>query len=387
MKIMPTIVVIAYNRIDSLSRLLESLSSAKIEMNTRLVISIDYSGDFSVTSHANNFEWLYGDKIVITHDANLGLRKHVLKCGDLTEIYGALILLEDDLVVSPMFYQYTQEALEFYEQDNNVAGISLYNHKYNVNAQQTFEPLVDGFDVYWLQFASSWGQAWTVKHWQDFKCWYEKEDTALSVTDDIPTNIVNWPETSWLKYFIKYLVVTNKYFIYPRDSLTANFSDIGTNVVKKDYTFQVGLCLSKQKFDFSSLAESNAIYDVFFEISPEILKKFNCTLELYDFEVDLYGTKRLSNVNKDYLLSNKAINGSPILSFARELRPHDFNIVSNFTSEKISVFNLAETKAFKANENSGSISSSIDYYFYSLPLKKLVAAIIAKVKHKIRSVI
>lgn len=387
MKIKPTIVVIAYNRIDSLSRLLGSLNRAKIEMNTRLVISIDYSGDLSVTGYANSFEWPYGEKIVITHDVNLGLRKHVLKCGDLTEKYGALIVLEDDLVVSPMFYQYTQQALEFYEKDNNVAGISLYNHKYNVNAQQTFEPLVDGFDVYWLQFASSWGQAWTAKHWQDFKCWYEKQDAGLSLTDDIPSNVVNWPETSWLKYFIKYLVVTNKYFIYPRDSLTANFSDIGTNVVKKDYTFQVGLCLSKQKFNFSSLAETNAIYDVFFEISPEILKKFNRTLELFDFEVDLYGTKRLANINKDYLLSNKDINSTPISSFARELRPHDFNIVSNFTSEKKSVFNFAVTKAFKINENSDSRNSSIEYYFYALPFKKLVTAIVSKVKYKIRSLI
>lgn len=385
MKNKPTIIVVAYNRVDSLSRLLNSLSIANVVMNTRLVISIDYSGDYSVTDYANAFEWNYGEKIIITHDENLGLRKHVLKCGDLTEKYGSIILLEDDLVVSPMFYQYTQKSLDFYGQDINVAGISLYNHKYNVNAQQTFEPLIDGFDNYWLQFASSWGQAWTAKQWEGFKCWYENETISLLVTDDVPKNVVNWPESSWLKYFIKYLVVTNKYFIYPRESLTTNFSDIGTNVIKKDYTFQVSLCLSKQNFVFSNFVESNAIYDAFFEISPEILKKFNKELEDYEFEVDLYGTKTLDNIKKEYLLSNKDFVGKPTLSFSRELRPHDFNITANFFSENNAVFNLSHSKQFIKKEKFNSISSNIDYYFYSLPLKKLVYMILEKVKYKIKS--
>lgn len=385
MKNKPTIVVVAYNRVDSLSRLLNSLNIANVELNTRLVISIDYSGDLSVTNYANNFEWDYGEKVVITHDENLGLRKHVLLCGDLTAKYGAIILLEDDLVVSPMFYQYTQQALDFYQDNSLVGGISLYNHKYNVNAHQTFEPLIDGFDNYWLQFASSWGQAWTAKQWEDFKCWYDNENITLLVTDDVPENVVNWPESSWLKYFIKYLVITNKYFIYPRDSLTANFSDIGTNVLKKDYTFQVSLCLSKKNFVFSNIAESNAIYDVFFEISPKVLKKFNKALEMYDFEVDLYGNKQFDNIKTEYLLSNKEIVGKPILSFARELRPHDFNITANFTSEINAVFNFAYSKQFIAKENVESKSSNIDYYFYSLPLNKLVSIIFSKIKYKIKS--
>ena len=385
MKKKTTIVVVAYNRLDSIYRLLHSLDTANIESNTRLVISIDYSGDTAVEQYAKDFMWDYGEKIVITHEKNLGLRKHVLKCGDLTQKYGSIILLEDDLVVSPLFYQYTQKALDFYDEDDKVAGISLYNHKYNVNAKQTFEPLNDGFDNYWLQFASSWGQAWTAKQWQGFKFWYDTEATKLLVTDDIPTNVVNWPESSWLKYFIKYLVVTNKYFIYPRSSLTTNFSDIGTNVIKVDYTYQVSLALSKHNYNFSTYSESNAIYDVFFEVSPSILKKFNKKLEAYDFEVDLYGSKLLSNVKKKYLLSNKELTNKALISFSRDLRPHDFNITSNFLSDNKHIFNLAPSENFKDEENIKSLNSSIDYYFYSLPLKKLIYLIIEKVKYKIKT--
>jgi len=387
MKNKPTIVVVAYNRVDSLSRLLQSLLVSNVETNTKLVISIDYSGDDSVESYANSFDWSHGEKVVITHEKNLGLRRHVLKCGDLTTKYGSIILLEDDLVVSPMFYQYTQNALDFYEDNCHVGGVSLYNHKYNVNSRLTFEPLVDGFDNYWLQFASSWGQAWTVKQWKEFRAWYDNDQIMLTEEDSIPTNVVNWPESSWLKYFIKYLVVKNKYFIYPRESLTTNFSDIGTHVTKKDFTFQVSLSLSKDHFNFSSIDESNSIYDVFFEIKPQILKKFNKALDNINFEVDLYGTKQLSTIKSEFLLSSKDLIGKPVMSFARELRPHDLNITSNFLINENAIFNLANSHYFTSKNSKQSKITENEYYFYSLSFNRLINILVERIKYKIKSMI
>ncbi len=383
----PTIVVVAFNRVHSLSRLLNSLITSKLEADTRLIISIDYSGDNSVENYAEAFDWSFGEKIVVTHKKNLGLRKHVLQCGDLSQKYGSIILLEDDLVVSPMFYQYTKKALNHYEENDAVGGISLYNHKYNVNAKQTFEPLIDGYDNYWLQFASSWGQAWTAKQWQLFREWYGSTAVALLDSDAIPQNVVNWPESSWLKYYIKYLVVTNRYFIYPRESLTTNFSDLGTHVTKRDYTYQVSLSLSKQNFNFSTLTESNAIYDVFFEIEPAIIKKFNKALASIDFEVDLYGTKKISNINREFTLSSKKFIGNSILSFSRELKPHDLNIISNFSSDENHVFNITASKSFISTKNWESKKSDNEYYFYSLPIKSLIGILIERLKYKTKTLL
>ena len=99
------IVVVAYNRPDSLNRLLDSLTKVNYEgHNVPLIISIDYSGKDDVYLAAEAFEWKFGEKKIIRHPENLGLKKHVLSCGDLVKDYDAVIILEDDLLVSPGMY-------------------------------------------------------------------------------------------------------------------------------------------------------------------------------------------------------------------------------------------------------------------------------------------
>ncbi|MEJ7683902.1 MAG: hypothetical protein WKG06_39795 [Segetibacter sp.] len=106
----PAIVIVTYNRPASLQRLLSFLSKAVFDCSdVNLVISIDYhssSKHDEVVKIANDFDWKYGFKKIIEHKSNLGLRAHVLSCGDLSEEYDAVIVLEDDIVVSPFFYKY-----------------------------------------------------------------------------------------------------------------------------------------------------------------------------------------------------------------------------------------------------------------------------------------
>ena len=59
------IVVVTYNRVDSLSRLMDSLERASYG-NDRipLIISVDKSNTNVVEDFADNYVWPYGDKIV-----------------------------------------------------------------------------------------------------------------------------------------------------------------------------------------------------------------------------------------------------------------------------------------------------------------------------------
>ena len=68
-----------------------------------------------VVDLANGFVWNFGEKSVLHHDQNLGLRAHIISIGDLTYKFGSIILLEDDLIVSPWFYEYALAAESFYE--------------------------------------------------------------------------------------------------------------------------------------------------------------------------------------------------------------------------------------------------------------------------------
>lgn len=119
------LVVVGYNRPRSMRRILDSLNRAKYDYTEiPLMISIDNSGDDSVRKEAESFQWKHGEKKLICHKERMGLRKHIISCGDLTEEYGAVMILEDDLYVSPDYYNYAMKALEKYGDHPKIAGIS-----------------------------------------------------------------------------------------------------------------------------------------------------------------------------------------------------------------------------------------------------------------------
>ena len=56
-------------------------------------------------------------------------------------------------------------AMEFSVNKKYIGGISLYNHELNVHTKENFKALDDGYDNWYFQFASSWGQAWSKANW------------------------------------------------------------------------------------------------------------------------------------------------------------------------------------------------------------------------------
>src|SRR5688572_567824 len=116
------IVIVTYNRSWSLTRLLGSIANANFEgySDIDLIISIDSGGESEVKKIAADFNWSYGVKTILMQKINLGLRKHILLCGDLTQNYGNIILLEDDCFVSPNFYDFASQALKYYGRDDQI---------------------------------------------------------------------------------------------------------------------------------------------------------------------------------------------------------------------------------------------------------------------------
>ena len=101
------IVVVGYNRLKALKRLLNSLNDAHYDTNdVPLVISIDASGERALYDYVESYRWLHGDKYVNIQAERLGLKAHIIQCGDLTHYFKAVALFEDDLWVSPYFYHY-----------------------------------------------------------------------------------------------------------------------------------------------------------------------------------------------------------------------------------------------------------------------------------------
>ena len=334
--------MIAYNREHALKRLLKSLDEADYpkDMDVPLVISIDKSDSDRVVRAAEEFEWRHGTKEVRAREENLGLKRHVLLCGDISLEYGSCIMLEDDLYVSKAFYIYALKALEKCRGNDRIGGISLYDHRLNVHAREPFEAIDDGYDNYYIQMASSWGQAFDGNQWGAFKEWYEKHGDEPVEAVNVPENVSSWSKRSWLKFYIKYLIETDRLFLYPRRSLTTNFGDEGTHAEKSVNDLQVSLAgdLPKREYSFSDPGESRSVYDIYFEnlsLAGELAKKLKD-----EVTVDLYGLKQ-EGLYKRYLLSSKPLPFKIISSFGRRMRPVDANIVHEIEG---SAFFLYDTK-------------------------------------------
>jgi hypothetical protein len=357
----PAIVLVAFDRPNSLKRILGSLAASRIPLGTPLVISIDRAHQEkadAVRAIAEDFTWGYGDKHVVAHPKRLGLREHILRCGDLSQKYGGVIVLEDDLYVSPEFYHYTLSALAAYQSDPRIAGISLYNYRFNETAQLGFRALEDGSDCYFMQMASSWGQCWTPQQWRAFRIWYDENCERAFEAGSVPGNVLEWPETSWKKFFIKYLIATNRYFVFPRISLTTNFSDPGAHEIAPGSYLQVPLLMAPANYRLTPLDSSIAVYDSHCELLPMKLKQLAPALASYEFEVDLYGCKDAGHIRTPYVLTAR-VTRSAVRRFGLAMKPHELNITQDIEGPQISLA-LAEgrTGAFSSTR-----SERVRFYF------------------------
>ena len=334
----PAIVAIGYNRPNALLRLLDSVNRAIYDEEVTLIISLDYSDNHTeMINIVEQFEWKHGEKIIRSFEERQGLRNHVLQCGDLSETYGSVIILEDDLVVSPSFYIFAKQALEFYENDRRIAGVALYSHEWNGYADKFFRPVIDRYDVYFGQFSITWGQCWTKKSWQSFKHWYYKQPMILDSNPNIPDRINHWGNQSWGRYYVNYMIEEGKYYVIPRFALSTNCSEIGEHANVSDADHQVSLLFDeKRNYNFAKYDEG-IFYDIFFE--NQSLNKYLDEKYQQDVVIDLNGTKR-SLSSKRYILSTRDLPYRVERSFGLQLRPIDMNIILNVPGNVIRLYDL-----------------------------------------------
>ena len=366
------IVVVAYNRVNSLRRLLTSISRAEYPAEpVELIISIDKGENEDVIRFAREFPWPHGPKTLRCQPENLGLKRHILSCGDLSQEYDGIIMLEDDLYVSRDFYRYALEAAAFVRGNDRIGGVALYNHRLSQLTEKVFEPVCDGYDNWYFQYAASWGQMWTREQWAGFKSWYlQNTDYDFDNSEKIPDHIRQWGKHSWLKYNIAYLIETDRFFLYPRVARSTNFCDAGVNEGTQDNQFQVPLLLGGRTGPcrFSALEESRAVYDAFMEN-----RWLTGELKDGDVCVDLYGAKTYFE-GKTCLLTSARLEGAELLeTYGRVLRPHEMNVIEKIPGEELRLYRLREG-AKKMPADRAAKKNDVRYFVrgISYPYKKVI---------------
>lgn len=347
---------IAYNRLDSLKRLLESLEKAVYkEYSPTLLISIDKSNTDIVENFSQNYIWKYGEKKVYTHSKNMGLRKHVLECGNRIKDYDALIVLEDDITVSPFFFEYALQTIQKYQNDNRIAGISLYNFPINYQSRLPFNPVRSEYDVFMMNCAQSWGQIWMKNQWESFMKWYESHNEEFNLSY-LPQQLNEWPKSSWLKYHTRYCIEENKYFVYPYESLTTNNNDLGTHVKKTNNYLQSTLQIyPKSTYKLPDFDKCPIVYDGFFE--PQFLNNY-LDIDSSNLCVNLLESKN-ECLFKRYLLTRKQYPFKIIKGFSLKYKPIEANIMWDIKGEDIFLYDTTQKE-----QNNKKKRNDRYYYHY-----------------------
>ena len=322
------IVITAYNRARALQKLFKSLDSIRTNIDLPLVISIDNHGTKEVIEVCENYKWKFGEKEIIIHQEKLGLKNHFIWAGNQTNKYENVLFLEDDLAVSPEIINYAIQSIEFYKDEDRVAGISCYNPIYTLSHLRFYQTQ-DGYDNYFLQHPY-WGNIWSRNKWEKFKQYLETYNENITL---LPNSAKNW-NRSFKKIFMQFLVETGRTIVIPRISLVTN-NGIGGGEHNRtdDSRYHVEFLLQfNRQYHFSTIDQSMSMYDAFEEIDSDILKKENDILKEYDFEVDLTGNK--CTFVKPYVLTNRNVKNQ-IMSFSGHFKPSEIGIINNISGGDI----------------------------------------------------
>ena len=157
------IVLFVYNRLWHTKQTVEALKKNELASQSEIFIYCDNAKSEKVQSSVNevrNFvDTVDGFKkvTVIKREKNWGLSDSITD--GVTKIvnkYGKIIVLEDDLVVSPYFLKFMNDALKFYKDEKKVWHVSGWNYPINSDNLD---------DVFLWRLMNCWGWATWSDRW------------------------------------------------------------------------------------------------------------------------------------------------------------------------------------------------------------------------------
>ena len=160
------ICLFTYNRLIETKQTVEALKKNFLASQSELFIFSDGPKNESVKDKVNAvrafLKTVNGFKSVTIFESktNKGLANSIIDgVSQIINEYGKVIVIEDDLVTSPNFLDFMNQALDFYSEDDFVFSISGYTMDLNSLKKQNK-------DFYFGHRASSWGWATWQKNWQ-----------------------------------------------------------------------------------------------------------------------------------------------------------------------------------------------------------------------------
>lgn len=266
------IVLFVYNRPDHTQRTVDALKQNKFAEVSELVIFSDAPKSETQAAKVHEVRQYirqidgFKSVTIVDRETNLGLARSIIDgVTTIVNKHGRIIVLEDDMVTSPHFLTYMNEALDKYVEDERV--ISIHGYIYPVR-----EPLPE---VFFLRGADCWGWATWQRGWQLFnsdgqylldelrrrKLTYAFDYNGTYPLLKMLKNQVEGKNDSWAIRWFASAFLAGKLTLYPGRSLVLNIGNdnSGIHCGSTDY-FDTGVSRTPIRLtNFSVEASSQAM--------------------------------------------------------------------------------------------------------------------------------
>jgi hypothetical protein len=289
--ILAPIVLFVYNRPWHTQQTIEALQKNELAQESELFIYADAAKNENATEKVKEvreyIKTISGFKniTIIERDKNWGLANSIID--GVTKVvneYGRIIVLEDDLVTSPYFLKFMNEALDIFQDRKDIFSITGFTFSSNFMNL----PIDYNEDIYlnirpmpwsWASWADSWnGIDWEVKDFisfiQDRKKVKKFNRGGTDLTDMLQAQI-NGKIDSWYIRWSYHAILQNKLTLYPKISFVNNLGHDNSGV---HCGHDVNHVYSHNELNLKS--DFKLKKDII--INDEIVKKFN---KAFDFTI------------------------------------------------------------------------------------------------------
>lgn len=255
--------LLTFNRLQSLSNCLESLSTADYEGDiVTLHIFVDHferegaakastidkqlQEAHELLHYIDSFNWPHGQKEIHYRTQNAGLQGQWLEAWWPASDDEFAFVVEDDMRVSPLFYRYLKQIIRTYyydpsNYDPTVYGISLQRPRFVPGKHGNPLQVDMSTRLFLYQLVGTWGQLLFPRPWKEFRIWYDihrSKDLKPLLEGMVTTGWYNRSrERIWTPWFIKFVNCKGYFNLYTNfvggQALSVSYREKGVNTKRK----------------------------------------------------------------------------------------------------------------------------------------------------------
>jgi len=240
------IIILTQRRYKSLQRLLDSIAASVYDSGppVHLEIRVDFHDskyNQKTVKVAQSFAFFRGSKKVYIHNTTQGLQRAWFNAWTPTSETERAVILEDDMELSPLWFQWLQRAWKTYGDRNDLGGISLCRQRLRASDGASIIKQHDAPFLY--KMVGSFGFSPNARHWKPFAKWAQGITNLALENVDVPGTIsTTWHRSnpdSWEQFWIWWCWHNQSlYTLYvhpPNGALIAHWAEPGVHAGAKGH--------------------------------------------------------------------------------------------------------------------------------------------------------